>query len=459
MYHKMIFVIAACIVAARVASGIADVTVASLDPGQGVKVICRSCPLWGHPPVSAGDFNDDGYEDFFVDHYVIFGKKNIADVRLDKLNKKSGFKMAEESIQAAASGDVNGDGVSDLVLGSPFGWNTPYGVHETYVIFGTSSYIGETFDPRYVNGSDGFKLVGVNGDDLGSDVTTGDFNGDGYSDIVLSAPGFVNRKNKVYVIFGSDQFPAAINIDKLDASSGLQLVGSRNEQIVEVVSGGDLDGDGMADIAIRTVRNQKYNIYVLYGSAKLDGTLRLAQIEKQGLGIMLGIKVDSMAIVDLNGDGFHDLAMGITTAAAGAGQVFVAKGSRNGIDPGLSITNFKKRDGFKITGVKDVNVASGAGRRVNRAGDVNGDGIDDLIVTAYATGNYASYAYIVFGATNMARETKLAKLDGSNGFKIFESEHESAAGDINGDGYDDVFSSVFYPSTANSDATIVFGSR
>lgn len=455
----MIFEAAVFSLAIRIASGIADVTVSSLKSGQGVKVLCEQCSYWGLPAISAGDFNADGYEDLFVDHYVIFGNKDMAGVQLDRLGEASGFTIAEESIQAAASGDINGDGLPDLVLGSPFGWNTAYEDHETYVIFGTSSYLGDTFDPRYVNGSDGFKLIGTSGDYLGSHVTTGDFNGDGYSDIIASAPGFIYNKNRVYVVFGGDEFPSEIKISKLDAPRGLELVGSRDEEILEVVSGGDLNGDGKVDIAIRTRRKQKYNIYVLYGSTKLAGKVRLAQIEKKGWGFVLDVKVDSMAIVDLNRDGFYDLAMGIPTAANGAGQIFVAKGSRNGIDSGLSISNFKQTDGFKITGVKDANVASGAGERVKRAGDVNGDGIDDLIVTARAEGNYASYAYIVFGNINMPHEMKLANLDGSNGFRIFESEEECAAGDINGDGYDDVFSSVFYPSTANADGTIVFGSK
>jgi hypothetical protein len=94
-------------------------------------------------------------------------------------------------------------------------------------------------------------------------------------------------------------------------------------------------------------------------------------------------------------------------------------------------------------------VGDRTGASVASAGDINGDGFDDFIIGAYSAdpnGGYSGAAYVVFGtATGFAAEVNLSTLNGTTGFKINgEAAYDlagvsvSAAGDINGDGFDDI---------------------
>jgi hypothetical protein len=103
-------------------------------------------------------------------------------------------------------------------------------------------------------------------------------------------------------------------------------------------------------------------------------------------------------------------------------------------------------NGFQISGeLADDN----SGRSVSGAGDLNGDGFDDVIVGAERVdpnGEYSGASYVVFGkASGFSAHMQLSMLDGTNGFQIsgeaaddFSGRSVSAAGDVNGDGFDDL---------------------
>ena len=151
----------------------------------------------------------------------------------------------------------------------------------------------------------------------------------------------------------------------------------------------------------------------------------------------------------MNGDGFDDLIVGARHNDEGgddAGAAYVVFGAGSGITS-INLNGIAGgTGGFKITGETDFDRA---GQSVSSAGDVNGDGFDDLIVGAYgndAGGSYAGAAYVVFGAASGITSVNLDDIAlGVGGFKItgegggdIAGISVSAAGDLNGDGFDDL---------------------
>ncbi|MCV6596001.1 MAG: integrin alpha, partial [Mangrovicoccus sp.] len=154
---------------------------------------------------------------------------------------------------------------------------------------------------------------------------------------------------------------------------------------------------------------------------------------------------------DVNGDGYDDLIIGAFGAdpdgISSAGESYVIFGSGAGFDASLDLADLDGSNGFTLKGIDE---SDQIGRSVSGAGDVNGDGYDDLIIGAqYADPDGISSAgesYVVFGSgAGFDASLDLASLDGSNGFTLngvdatdSSGYSVSGAGDINGDGYDDL---------------------
>ncbi|MEG4416058.1 hypothetical protein Q5692_35375, partial [Microcoleus sp. C2C3] len=154
---------------------------------------------------------------------------------------------------------------------------------------------------------------------------------------------------------------------------------------------------------------------------------------------------------DVNGDGFDDLMIGAFGADPNginrAGQSYVVFGSNSGFAAGLDLSALNGSNGFAINGIAAYDFS---GRSVSSAGDVNGDGFDDLIIGAFGAdpnGIYnAGQSYVVFGSNSgFDASFNLSALNGSNGFAIngiaagdFSGYSVSSAGDVNGDGFDDL---------------------
>ena len=158
---------------------------------------------------------------------------------------------AADSVSGA--GDINGDGIADLVVGAPRAGSN---AGKTYVIFGSKAGWSSPISLSSLNGANGFVLNGENaGDQSGFSVSgAGDINDDGIADLVVGAPGADSTSaGKTYVIFGSKAgWSSPISLSSLNGANGFVLNGENagDDSGYSVSGAGDINGDGIADLVV-----------------------------------------------------------------------------------------------------------------------------------------------------------------------------------------------------------------
>jgi VCBS repeat-containing protein len=450
----------------------------------------------GYSVAGIGDVNGDGRDDLLISalsadlpgridagvSYVVYGRQGSFGASLDlgTLTAATGFAITGvnafdfSGASARAAGDVNGDGLADFIIGAPWGEATQgTNAGESYLVFGRQGGFGSGLDLATLNGTNGVTFRGVAaGDGLGFAVSAaGDINGDGFDDLILGAreangPGEADS-GASYVVFGrAGGFTAAIDVAGLTGANGFTIIGTdaTDRSGYSVAAAGDVNGDGIDDLIIGAPqgdpggRANAGEAYVVFGrqggfGATLDlGTLSGTNgftISGVDAGDHAGWSVASAG--DLNGDGRADMVIGALYAdPAGresAGETYVVFGRAGGFGANLDLSSMPASMGFTVTGTAAANLT---GHSVASAGDINGDGIDDLLIGAiYADGTGgvdAGETYVVFGrTTGFGGVLDLASLNGQTGFAIgglaagdFSGQSVSAAGDVNSDGFDDL---------------------
>ncbi len=450
----------------------------------------------GRSVASAGDVNGDGFADVIIgafgadpggdnyagESYVVFGKASGFAPSLDlfALDGTNGFRLDGidpndfSGRSVASAGDVNGDGFDDVIIGADGG--DPGGDNyagESYVVFGKASGFAPSLDLATLNGTNGFRLDGIDAADFSgvSVASAGDVNGDGFGDLIVGAyggdPGGDSTAGESYVVFGkASGFAASLDLATLNGSNGFRLDGIDASDFsgYSVASAGDINGDGFDDLIIGASRadpggdNYAGESYVVFGKASgfpsafdlatLNGTngFRLDGID---VGDQSGLSVASAG--DVNGDGFADFVIGAGFADPGgdtsAGESYVVFGKASGFAASLDLSTLNGSNGFRLDG---IDVGDQSGRSVASAGDVNGDGFDDLIIGARygdpGGDSAAGESYVVFGqASGFAASLDLAALNGTNGFRLdgidgsdYSGRSVASAGDVNGDGFADL---------------------
>ncbi|MBA8667920.1 FG-GAP repeat protein [Holosporaceae bacterium 'Namur'] len=325
-----------------------------------------------------------------------------------------------------------------------------------------------------LNGTNGFRLKTMLLDRTSTIVSgAGDINGDGIDDLIIGIP--LTKGGISYVVFGSKfPFPSSMNLSSLNGSNGFQLKESipSRYSCIKVSGAGDINGDGLDDLIIGAPDNASgyYNgaSYVVFGSkfpfppsmnlSSLNGSNGF-ELQGEQLKGTSGFAVSGAG--DINGDGIDDLIIGAPLANSHAGISYVVFGSKFPFPPSMSLSSLNGKNGFRLKGVE---ASDNAGRVVSGAGDINGDGMDDLIIGApYATYG-AGISYVLYGSKSpFPASMYLSSINGKNGFQLNgEASHDysgravSGAGDINGDGFADLLIATAHPGSAAS--YVVFGS-
>ena len=436
----------------------------------------------------AGDINDDGIDDVIIGaagvdsngfgsgaSYIVFGTEQGFPPALDlaALDGRNGFALngiaADDSSGRSVSeaGDINGDGIDDVIIGALRADSNGVDSGASYVVFGTEQVFPPTLDLAILDGRNGFVLNGAASGDFSGVVSgAGDINGDGIDDVIIGAAGADPNgvdSGASYIVFGTEQgFPPALDLAALDGRNGFALNGIAADDSSgrSVSEAGDINGDGIDDVIIGALRADSNGVdsgasYVVFGTEQVfPPTLDLAILDgRNGFVLNGAASGDFSGVVsgagDINGDGIDDVIIGAAGAdpnGVDSGASYVVFGNNQGLPPALDLAVLDGRNGFVLNGVAAYDVS---GYSVSAVGDINGDGIDDLLIGARSAaynGHNAVVGYVVFGNDQgFPPALDLATLDGRNGFILegvdmydLSAESVSGAGDINGDGIDDL---------------------
>lgn len=306
-------------------------------------------------------------------------------------------------ISVAGAGDVNGDGFDDFIIGSPF----------------AAGVVLDSGVARVYSGLDGSLLYefsgAAGGDQFGASVSgAGDVNLDGFDDVIVGAPGYS---------FGAFQGRARV-LSGFDGSTLHVVTGSRYGDFFgfSVSGAGDADADGFSDFVVGAYNAEDLGYPV--GTATLfSGATGAVRYVSPGVDFYDGYGYSVGGVGDMDQDGFDDLIVGAPFD------------DDNGSESG-SVQVISGFDGQSIYFIRGPTAGEMFGYSVDGAGDVNGDGTPDFIIGAPEDaqgGHNAGSARVISGADGALLYTFLGNAPGSYlGWSV------AGAGDVNGDGFDDL---------------------
>jgi len=367
----------------------------------------------------------------------------------------------------AVGGDINGDGYDDVLIGA---WSENYNGAESgkvYLVLGGDDIYNMDESLTTANGSFYGEAAG---DKLGQAVDwAGDVNGDGYDDLIMGAEGnddTAPNGGKAYIFFGKSGNVWSQNI--MAATADVELIGelAGEKAGVSVSAAGDVNGDGYDDVLIGAHNNSQLNpkagkAYLVFGrpDSQWQSSIPLNECNASYMGEGSNDELGNIVAPagDVNGDEYDDFLIGAyrddESGGTQAGQTYLFLGrpgnwSKNQTGNAAN-ASFIGEEPFDISGCW-----------CDGAGDVNGDGLDDILIGARdhdGAGSGRGKVYLIFGKeTGWGKNTDLSNADG---YWVGESDNDrfgicvSGAGDVNGDGYDDM---VFGASGHSSDKGHVY---
>jgi hypothetical protein len=378
---------------------------------------------FGTSVASAGDVNGDGISDVIVgvpnydNGQANEGRARVYLGRVLGLGATGwGATGAAGSLfgrRIASAGDVNGDGYGDVIVGAEEFTSGQTLEGAAYVYHGSAT--GPSPGAVWTVQSN---QVGW---EFGSSVAcAGDVNGDGYSDVIVGAPRAFGGTGRSLIYHGG--------ASGLSTTAAFTHVGlSVSDWGTCVASAGDVNGDGYSDVVIGSLAG----FSLLYGSAT-GVTTTGAVVVPGGAGTLLGASVATAG--DVNGDGYSDVIVGAGSTSGGAGRVQVHHGGPSGLNPAPAWTVNGTQPG--------ANLGSSliSGPTCASAGDVNADGFNDVLVSEHYYDNGQvdeGRVHLYLGSATGLSTTAAWTMEG-NVAQIWFGVALGSAGDVNADGYSDV---------------------
>ncbi len=313
-----------------------------------------------------------------------------------------------------ANHDVNGDGFPDAVIAAP---NASTFKGQLYVFYskGANGLDGATLSSTNAD----VTLTGTGTDQLGMALTYGDFNGDGYADIVALPTSSGPKVAYVFYSNGATGFGGSVQMSSL-ATPNVQTT-------ISAVVAGDFNGDGFDDVAMGYPFMDGTPTGGNYVYQATPGTGFAASVAVGGAAWLItgqsGDKIgQELAVGDVNGDGYVDLIASSFHPNSNAGAVYVFKSGASGLNASSTLT----------TAAATTVISGGASAYLGgaiAAADVDGDGVADVITSS------GSDTYVFSGAHLTATMTVA---NASIAFPASGTDQGLNAGDINGDGYADI---------------------
>lgn len=408
----------------------------------------------GHPVTGAGDVNGDGWDDLLVGVsgrdpevvYLVSGPV-IVDRDLGTADAQVGLEESrmEFGNDGLSAGDVDGDGYSDMLLGVPQA--------ETAYLF--QGPVAGELSPGDADAS----LVSLDEDATGdSTAVLGDVDGDGVADLLVGAPDAQGPYEEstaggcaTEVDVGGDDHghwagAAWLFLDVVSGSvqatdADARLIGEDGDDGAgaEVAAPGDLDGDGLADLFLNGPANCEGGAgagaaYVVLSAVR--GEISLADADAKLIGAAAsGFGGTISGAGDTNGDGTPDLLASSPFVDDHGGEVYLFLGP-------VSASRSAASADAKFLGSE----GSYAGYSLSGAGDVDADGLDDIVIGAWGQdnqGNLAGATFILHGPLT-GRHELMDKADltflGAAGDR--SGSIVAGAVDLDGDGLSDVLTSV-----------------
>jgi len=436
----------------------------------------------GGPVDLAGDVNGDGLDDLMIGSgiggiRVVFGPTRGNDGVLNgqQLDGVSGFTILHDEINIShlsGAGDINNDGLGDMIVGSKGG---------AHVYLGSREPFPRLFDASDLNGRNGFSI-----DTAATNVSdVGDINNDGFDDLIIgNGDATINDLPGVgiaYVIFGkASGFDANLAKEDIRGDVGFAIIGAQQQDRIgySVGRAGDFNHDGIDDIMIGAPnktqgdRAEAGEAYILYGRAEgFPDTVSVSDLSADTGLVFRGVDRQNATgasvsgIGDLNHDGVDDVAIGspgkgpFGSPTDFPGDVYILFGGKfTGVSQ-IDRTALNGSNGMRVRGIRGgvVPIQEGeaiwgdlAGTSLDGIGDFNGDGMDDLLIGASHTiinpsRKGVGQTYVIYGSQSAFPDRlSLRDLDGANGFRIngigtvdYYGVYTRSAGDFNDDGVND----------------------
>lgn len=325
-----------------------------------------------------------------------------------------------------ASGDINGDGRDDVIISSPSA--DPLGRNsagEVYIFWGTNQSEQNVSLNLNTDAADVTIYGAFSGDKLGYSVAVGSVNGDSYADFALAAP-YSNAENslqagKVYLFYGESNFPAIIDLNSYSADH--VFVGEEaNDFLGQSLLFTDLNNDNKAELIMGAPFANKQEVlncgkvYLIWSQEtyppiiNLATTDNLTYISGNSINANLG---STLVSTNINNDQFQDLIIGCPGYDDGAlvnnGRVYVIKG-RTFFPYNEIITANSTYINYQIKGSFHSSLLG----KALAAGDVNGDGFGDLLLTDFSNEASSNKLYLLYGSNSLEGEISLSSANASS---------------------------------------------